>query len=106
MFNLNPVGQYHIQICGTTPCWLRGSDKIKDICKKELGINIGETAEDKIFTLSEVECLGSCVNSPMVQINDDYYEDLDEELMVNILKDLKSGKIVKSGSQIGRQCSK
>jgi NADH-quinone oxidoreductase E subunit len=106
MFNLGPVGKYHVQICGTTPCWLRGSEKIKEACKKELHIDIGETTRDNIFTLSEVECLGACVNAPMMQINDDYYEDLDEELTIKILKDLKAGKQVQVGSQIGRQCSK
>jgi NADH-quinone oxidoreductase E subunit len=106
MFNLNPVGKYHLQLCTTTPCWLRGSEKIKEACKKELKINVGETTEDNMFTLSEVECLGACVNAPMIQINDDYYEDLDEESMVRILKELRSGNKITIGSQVGRQCSK
>ncbi|XVN43230.1 MAG: NADH-quinone oxidoreductase subunit NuoE [Candidatus Rickettsia vulgarisii] len=89
MFNLQPVGKHHIQICGTTPCWLRGSDKITETCKKELGINFGEVTPDKKFSLTEVECLGACVNAPMVQINDDYYEDLDEEKIKNLINKLK-----------------
>lgn len=76
MFNLKPVGKYHLQLCTTTPCWLRGSDEIKDACKKKLGIDVGETSKDGLFTLSEVECLGACVNAPILQINDDYFEDL------------------------------
>lgn len=90
MFNLKPVGEHHIQICGTTPCWLRGSDKITETCKKELGINFGEVTADQKFSLAEVECLGACVNAPMVQINDDYYEDLDEEKMKDIIRKLKN----------------
>tara|TARA_B110000211_G_C13889696_1_gene468980 strand:+ start:165 stop:713 length:549 start_codon:yes stop_codon:yes gene_type:complete len=105
MFNLKPVGKYHIKICGTTPCWLKGSDKIKHICEKTLKIRLGQTSNDNMFTLSEVECLGACVNAPMIQINDDYYEDLDEKSMERIIGDLKSGKQLKVGSQIGRQSS-
>lgn len=89
MFNLQPVGKYHIQICSTTPCWLRGSNKISETCKKELGINFGEVTNDKKFSLTEVECLGACVNAPMVQINDDYFEDLDEEKMAILIKKLR-----------------
>lgn len=102
MFNLKPVGQYHVQICGTTPCWLRGSDNIKKACQDKLGIEVGQTTSDGIFTLSEVECLGACVNAPIVQINDDYYEDLDPEIMQQILADLRAGKAIRPGSQIGR----
>ena len=105
MFNLKPVGKYHIQICGTTPCWLKGADQIKSICKKKLKIGLGETSNDNMFTLSEVECLGACVNAPMLQINDDYYEDLGEESMERIIDDLKSGKPLTVGSQNGRKCS-
>ena len=86
MFNLNPVGKYHVQICGTTPCWLRGADVIKKTCEKHMKIKCGETSKDKKFTLSEVECLGACVNAPVVQINDDYYEDLDEDSMKKLLE--------------------
>lgn len=73
MFMRKPTGKYHVQICTTTPCWLRGSDEILDTIKKNLNLEVGETSQDRMFTLSEVECLGACVNAPMVQINDDYY---------------------------------
>ena len=77
MLNLEPVGQHHVQLCRTTPCWLRGSDALRDACRDELGIGLGETTEDGLFTVTEVECLGACVNAPMVQIDDHFYEDLD-----------------------------
>lgn len=105
MFNLKPVGKNLIQVCRTTPCWLRGADKLTSTCKNKLGIDLKETTADGEFTLVEVECLGACVNAPMVQINDDYFEDLTEESMVKIIDDLASGKKVKVGSQTGRQCS-
>ena len=103
MFNKQPVGKYLIQICRTTPCWLRGSDDIKSACKKKLGIDVGETTKDNKFTLVEVECLGSCANAPIVQINNDYYEDLSPESITKILDALKSGKKPKIGSQIDRK---
>jgi NADH-quinone oxidoreductase E subunit len=106
MFNLKPVGKFHIQICGTTPCWLRGAENIKEICKKELKIDVGNTTRDNMFTLSEVECLGACINSPVVQINDDYYEDLNEKSMLKILKNLKSVKEIEAGSQNEKKGSK
>lgn len=106
MFNLSPVGKHHIQLCGTTPCWLRGADDIKNLCKKKLKIDLGETTKDELFTLTEVECLGSCANAPMIQINDDFYEDLDVKSMTKILDDLAQGKKVKKGSQTGRKSSK
>jgi len=105
MFNLNPVGRYHIQICGTTPCMLRGSEDLKKVCKQQLGIEFGETTKDGLFTVNETECIGACVNAPAVQINDDYYEDLTEETFLKILEDLAEGLEVKSGSAIGRQGS-
>lgn len=105
MYNLKPVGKYFIQICTTTPCWLRGSADILSASQQELGINPKETTKDNLFTLAEVECLGACVNAPMAQINDDYYEDLTPEIMKDIIKKLKSGQKVKCGSQIGRKCS-
>lgn len=105
MFNLKPVGKNFIQICRTTPCWLRGSDKLRKACEKVLGIGLGETTKDGLFSLVEVECLGACVNAPMVQINDDYYEDLTPELMEKMISDLKAGKKMKVGSQVGRACS-
>merc|ERR1712165_292547 len=102
MFIRNPVGKYHLQLCTTTPCWLRGSDEILKIIKDNLGISVGETTKDKMFTLSEVECLGACVNAPMIQINDDYYEDLTEKDMNEILEDLKAGKQPARGPRSGR----
>ncbi|MBA3813990.1 MAG: NADH-quinone oxidoreductase subunit NuoE [Alphaproteobacteria bacterium] len=105
MFNLTPVGQYHVQICGTTPCMLRGSEDLKRVCKKHLGIAEGETTEDGLFTVNEVECIGACVNAPAVQINDDYFEDLTKETFLNLLEDLKGGKDIKPGSAVGRQGS-
>jgi len=105
MFNLAPVGKYHIQLCGTTPCWLRGADDIKNTCKNKLGIDLGQTTEDGMFTLSEVECLGACSNAPMIQINDDFYEDLTSKSMEKILKGLAAGKDIKQGSQTGRKSS-
>ena len=105
MFNLKPVGKNFIQICRTTPCWLRGSNKLLDIAKKVTGCELGETSQDKKFTLVEVECLGACCNAPMIQINDDYYEDLDETNFNDLLQKLKKGNKTISGSQIGRKCS-
>lgn len=103
MYNLKPVGKFHLQICSNLPCWLRGSNKILDTIISHLGISVGETTEDKLFTLSEVECLGACVNAPMMQVNDDYYEDLSEESTQNILSELRIGKSPKFGSQINRK---
>jgi NADH-quinone oxidoreductase E subunit len=102
MYNLNPIGKYHVQVCTNLPCWLRGSDAIVVSCKKKLGIGFGETSEDGLFTLTEVECLGACVNAPMMQINDDFYEDLDSNSTETILTVLSTGRKVKTGSQIGR----
>ena len=104
MFNLRPVGRYHVQVCGTTPCMLRGSDDVMAACKAK-GLKKGGITEDGLFTLSEVECLGACANAPMVQINDDNYEDLTAESMTAILDALASGKTPKPGSQIDRQTS-
>jgi NADH-quinone oxidoreductase subunit E len=105
MYNLKPVGAHFVQVCTTTPCWLVGSEGIVDACKKHLGIGLGETTADGKFTLIEVECLGACVNAPMVQINDDYYEDLTPENTVKLLEALANGQPVKTGSQIGRHGS-
>lgn len=105
MFNLKPVGKYHLQVCGTTPCMLRGSEEMISACKKRLGIECGETTKDGLFTLSEVECIGACVNAPAVQINDDYYEDLAQESFIKLLEDLSAGLKVKPGSALGRQGS-
>ena len=105
MYNLKPVGKYLLQFCKTTPCMLRGIDKIVKDCKEKLGIEMDQTTADGFFTLKEVECLGACVNAPIVQINDDFAEDLTSENFLKILDDLKDGKSFKIGSQIGRQCS-
>ncbi len=102
MYNLKPVGENLIQLCRTTPCWLRGSDKIREACEKKLGIGLGETTSDKKFTLVEVECIGACVNAPAIQINDDYYEDLSPEQTDKILDSLKKGKKLPIGTQVKR----
>ncbi len=104
MFNLAPVGRFHVQACGTTPCMLRGSDDLFAACHKR-GLKKGHTTEDGLFTLTEVECLGACANAPMVQINDDNYEDLTEDSMGAILDALAAGKTPKPGPQIERQTS-
>ncbi len=105
MYNHKPIGKHHVQVCGTTPCWLRGSDKIMSACKNKLGINKGETTADGMFTLSEVECAGACVNSPVVAIDDDYYEDLTPESVEAILDTLAAGKVPKPGPQNDRHTS-
>ena len=103
MYNLAPVGRFHVQICGTTPCMLRGSDDIIAACKNR-GLVKGGTTPDGLFTLNEVECMGNCASAPMVQINDDNYEDLDYDSMTAILSDLAEGKQPKVGTQLpGRQ---
>jgi len=102
MFIRHPIGKYHIQVCTTTPCWLRNSDEILHAIEKKLGIHVGETTKDKLFTISEVECLGACVNAPMVQINDDFYEDLTAADVNTILDDLKAGRKPKAGPRSGR----
>lgn len=104
MFNLAPVGRFHVQVCGTTPCMLRGSDDVIAACKKR-GMKRGETTADGLFTLSEVECLGACANAPMVQINDDNYEDLTADSMAAILDALAAGQAPRPGPQIDRQTS-
>ncbi|HEY8874536.1 MAG TPA: NADH-quinone oxidoreductase subunit NuoE [Stellaceae bacterium] len=105
MFNLNPVGRYLLQACTTTPCWLRGSDAVVDACEKKLGIGIGGTTEDGLFTLIEVECLGGCVNAPILQVNDDFYEDLDGPSTEALLDALRDGKPPPVGSLGGRRGS-
>lgn len=101
MFRLQPVGKYHVQLCGTTPCQLRGADKLKDVCKQEIG-DIMYVTDDGRLSWEEVECLGACVNAPMVQINDDYYEDLTPETLAQILGKLKNGVEVHPGPQVDR----
>ncbi len=105
MFNLNPVGRNQVRVCTTTPCWLCGSAAVLDACRETLGIDLNETTEDGEFTLTEVECLGACVNAPVIQINDDYFEDLDGARTKALLDRLKKGEKPKPGSQTGRQCS-
>ena len=102
MFNREPVGKYHIQICTTTPCMLRDSDSILDAIRAKLGIGVGETTPDGMFTLNEVECLGACVNAPMVQINDNYYEDLEPHDIEEIIDELAAGKDPKPGPRSSR----
>ena len=104
MYNLAPVGRYHVQVCGTTPCMLRGSDDVLEACYAK-GLKKGATTADGLFTLTEVECLGACANAPMVQINDDNYEDLTEESMGAILDALAAGKSPKPSPKIERQTS-
>ncbi|MDB5689640.1 MAG: dehydrogenase [Sphingomonas bacterium] len=104
MYNMAPVGRYHVQVCGTTPCMLRGSDDVMAACKNR-GLAKGRTTGDGLFTLTEVECLGACANAPMVQINDDNYEDLTFDSMSAILEALASGGTPKPGPQNGRQTS-
>ncbi len=103
MFNLQPVGKWFLQICGTTPCWLRGSDDVMRTCESKLGIKMGETTADGKFTLKEVECLGACVNAPIIQVNDDFYEDLDAASTARLIDQLAADKPPPKGSVIGRQ---
>ncbi len=105
MYYTKPIGKHLVQVCRTTPCWLRGAAGLTDTCRDKLGIGLGETTEDGQFTLVEVECLGACANAPMVQIGDDYYEDLSRERLSALLDDLKAGKEIAAGSQTGRQSS-
>ena len=105
MFNLRPVGRYLLQVCTTTPCWLRDSDAVVDACERKLGIGVGGTTPDRLFTLVEVECLGACVNAPILQVNDDFYEDLDGSATEALLDALRDGKAPSPGSVIGRQGS-
>jgi NADH-quinone oxidoreductase E subunit len=106
MFNLKPIGRYNLQVCTTTPCWLRGSDDVVAACFKSTGIgHWGGTSEDGLFTMTEVECLGACSNAPMIQINDDFYEDLDGPRTEALLAAFRQGTIPAPGSTVGRQGS-
>ena len=105
MYNRKPVGAFHVQVCTNLPCMLRGSDDVVAAAKAALGVEFGEMTADGKFTLSEVECLGACVNAPMMQINDDYYEDLDADSTKAVLEAFKRGETPKPGSQNGRQFS-
>jgi NADH-quinone oxidoreductase subunit E len=104
MYNLAPVGRFHVQVCGTTPCMLRGSDDVLAACKNK-GLVKGKTTPDGLFTLTEVECLGACANAPMVQINDDNFEDLTYDSTIAVLEALAEGRAPKAGPQIDRQVS-
>ena len=97
MFNHAPVGQHVIQVCTTTPCWLRGSDQVVSACRSKLGIELGQTTADGRFTLREVECLGACVNAPVVQIGDDFYEDVDGPAMEALIQALARGELPAAG---------
>ena len=93
MYNLQPRGKHHLQFCTTTPCWLAGSAEVVSACEKHLGIKLGETTPDGMFTLTDVECLGACVNAPVLQRNgDEFHEDLNPQRAVKLLDDLKAGK--------------
>lgn len=106
MYRLYPVGQHHIKICTNISCWLRGSEEIVRSCQDTLGLKkLGETTQDGQFTIDEVECLGACVNAPVVQIGDDYFEDLDYVSMRTLIEMIQKGSQPQKGSQIGRQCS-
>ena len=105
MFNLRPVGRYLLQACTTTPCWLRGSDAVVEACERKLGIGMGGSTPDGLFTLVEVECLGACVNAPILQVNEDFYEDLDGPTTETLLDALRAGKPPPPGSVIGRRGS-
>jgi len=106
MFNTTPIGRYHLQVCTTTPCWLRGSDAVEAACRKVTGIKgWHETSADGMFTMSQVECLGACVNAPVLQVDDDFYEDLDGPATEALLAALARGERPKPGSVIGRQTS-
>ena len=102
MFNLKPVGKNLVQICRTSPCWLRGSNKITNAICNSTKCDINQTSDDGMFTVVEVECLGACSNGPMIQINDDFYEDLNEKNNKEIIENIKNNKPNKIGSQIGR----
>lgn len=103
MYNRKPMGKYNLQICTTTPCQLCGSDEIMEAVTSHLKIKPGETTSDNLFTLQEVECLGACVNAPMLAVNDDYYEDLTGSKTIDLLKQLKDGKVPKLGPVSGRE---
>ena len=105
MFNLKPVGRYYLQACTTTPCWLRGSDQVMRCIRDRLGIGNHGSTGDGMFSLLEVECLGACVNAPILQVNDDYYEDLDYERTGELLDALRRGEPPPPGSMAGRNLS-
>ena len=103
MFNLSPVGKYFVQVCTTTPCMIRGAKKIVDVCKRHISTNQNELSNNKLCSWTEVECLGACVNAPIMQINEDYFEDLDENKAEEIIQDLLGDKLPKPGSAKNRK---
>ena len=103
MYNLSPVGKYFIQVCTTSPCLIRGADKLVKTCKEKISPNQREISNNKKCSWTEVECLGACVNAPMMQVNEDYYEDLDEENTKKIIESLLNDKPLKPGSYRGRK---
>jgi NADH-quinone oxidoreductase subunit E len=106
MFNTAPIGTFHLQVCTTTPCWLRGSDEVTEACRKATGIKgWGETSADGMFTMTEVECLGACVNAPILQVDNDFYEDMDAGKVTELLAALRRGERPPPGSMAGRQNS-
>jgi NADH-quinone oxidoreductase E subunit len=105
MFNHKPVGKFHMQLCGTTPCWLKGAADLAKVCKSKLGLKDGEATKDGMFSFKEVECLGACVNAPVMQINDDFVEDLTPEALSEIIDNLAAGKSIKVGPQCNRHSS-
>jgi len=105
MYNLSPVGKFHIEVCTTSPCMLRGSDDILSFCEKKLALKVGEITKDQMFSLSRVECLGACVNAPVVKINENYFEDLDLNTTDKLISNMASNKKIKIGSQSGRRGS-
>jgi NADH-quinone oxidoreductase E subunit len=106
MFNTAPIGKYHLQLCTTTPCWLRGSDAVVQACRDATGIKgWKETSADGLFTMTEVECVGACVNAPVLQVDDDFYEDMDAEKTTALIAALREGHPPPPGSMTGRQTS-
>jgi len=106
MFNMKPIGKYHLQLCTTTPCWLRGSDDVVAACRAATGIQgWGETSSDGLFTMTEVECVGACVNAPILQVDDDFHEDMNAERTTALIAALRRGEKPPMGSSIGRQTS-
>ena len=105
MYNLSPVGKFHIEVCTTSPCMLRGSDSMLNLCKKKLGIGIGQVTNDKLFSLGKVECLGACVNAPVVKINENYFEDINSQSLDKLINNFKDDKKIKIGPQSERKGS-
>tara|TARA_X000001036_G_scaffold131325_1_gene124146 strand:- start:190 stop:789 length:600 start_codon:yes stop_codon:yes gene_type:complete len=105
MYNLSPVGEYHLEVCTTSPCMLRGSDDILKLLKNEFGIDIGEISKDKKFSINKVECLGACVNAPVLKINENYFEDLNLKSTKELINKIQNNKKIKSGPQSNRKGS-